>query len=43
MNQELWHKFNKLRGLPLRGHEGIAEFFQKEGIRFAAKDLGTWG
>jgi hypothetical protein len=42
MNQELWQKFDKLRTLPFSGHEGLAEFFQKEGIRFAPKDLGTW-
>ena len=42
MNQELWQKFDKLRSLPFSGHEGLAEFFQKEGIRFAPKDLGTW-
>lgn len=42
MNQELWQKFDKLRSLPFSGHEGLAEFFQKEGIRFAQKDLGTW-
>jgi hypothetical protein len=43
MNQELWQKFDKLRGLPFSGLEGLAEFFQKEGIRFAPSDLGTWG
>ena len=43
MNQELWQKFDKLRSLPFSGHEGLAEFFRKEGIRFASKDLGTWG
>ena len=43
MNQELWQKIGKLRSLPFSGSEGLAEFFQKEGIRFAAKDLGTWG
>lgn len=43
MNQELWQKFDKLRSLPFSGHEGLAEFFQKEGIRFAPRDLGTWG
>lgn len=43
MNQELWKKFDKLRCLPFSGHEGLAEFFQKEGIRFAPSDLGTWG
>lgn len=42
MNQELWQKFGKLRSLPFSGHEGLAEFFQKKGIRFAAKDLATW-
>ena len=43
MNQELWQKFDKLRGLPFRGHEGLAEFFQREGIRFSPSDLTTWG
>lgn len=43
MNQELWQKFDKLRSLPFSGHEGLAEFFQKEGIRFVPSDLGTWG
>ncbi len=43
MNQELRHKFDKLRNSPFIEREGLAEFFQKEGIRFAAKDLVTWG
>jgi hypothetical protein len=43
MNKELWQKFDKLRGLPFSGHEGLAEFFQKEGVRFASKDLAIWG
>ena len=43
MNQELWQKFDKLRSFPFSGHEGLAEFFKKEGIRFAPRDLGTWG
>lgn len=43
MNQELWQKFDKLRSLPSSGDEGLAEFFQKEGVRFAPSDLGTWG
>ena len=43
MNERLWQTFDKLRSLPFRGHEGLAEFFQKEGIRFAPSDLGTWG
>jgi hypothetical protein len=43
MNKELWQKFDKLRGLPISGHEGLADYFQKEGIRFATKDLATWG
>ncbi len=43
MNQELWKTFDKLRTLPFSGSEGLAEFFQKEGIRFAPSDLGTWG
>ena len=42
MNQKLWEKFDKLRASPFTGHEGLAEFFQKEGIRFAAKDLSAW-
>lgn len=43
MNQELWQKFDKLRSLPFSGHEGLAEFFQKEGIRFSPSDIGMWG
>ena len=43
MNQELWKKFDKLRSLPFSGSEGLAEFFQKEGVRFSPSDLGTWG
>lgn len=42
MNKELWQKFDKLRSLPFSGHEGLADYFQKEGIRFATKDLATW-
>ena len=37
MNQELWEKFDKLRASPLSGHEGLADFFRKEEIRFAPK------
>ncbi len=43
MNKELWQKFDQLRSLPFSGHEGLADFFRKEGIRFASKDLATWG
>ena len=43
MNKELWQKFDQLRSLPFSGHEGLADYFQKEGIRFATKDLATWG
>ncbi|MEI6234468.1 MAG: hypothetical protein WCT04_15555 [Planctomycetota bacterium] len=43
MNQELWNKFDKLRSLPHSGHEGLVDFFQQEEIRFARKDLATWG
>lgn len=43
MNKELWQKFDQLRRLPLSGHEGLAEFFQKERMRFTFKDLPTWG
>jgi hypothetical protein len=43
MNQELWKKFDKLRSLPSTGYEGLAEFFQKEGVHFSASDLATWG
>lgn len=43
MNKELWQKLDRLRSLPFSGHEGIADYFQKEGIRFATKDLATWG
>lgn len=43
MNKELWQKFDQLRSLPFSGHEGLAEFFKNEGIRFAPKDLGLWG
>jgi len=43
MNQGLWKTFDKLRTLPFSGSEGLAEFFKKEGVRFAPSDLGTWG
>ena len=43
MNQELWSKFDKLRDSPWSGLDGLAEFFQKEGVRFESGDLGTWG
>ena len=43
MNKELWQKIDQLRSLPFSGHEGLADFFRKEGIRFASKDLATWG
>lgn len=43
MNEELWKTFYKLRSLPSSGAEGLAEFFEKEGVRFAPSDLGTWG
>jgi uncharacterized coiled-coil protein SlyX len=43
MNKELWQKLDQLRSLPLSGHEGLADYFQKEGIRFATQDLAIWG
>lgn len=43
MNKELWQKFDQLRSLPFSGHEGLADYFQKEGVRFATKDFATWG
>lgn len=43
MNKELWQKFDQLRSSPFSGHEGLADYFQKEGIRFTAQDLATWG
>ena len=43
MNKGLWQIFDKLRGLSFSGHEELAEFFQKEGVRFASKDLAIWG
>ncbi len=42
MNKELWQKFEQLHNLPFSGHEGLADYFRKEGIRFAAKDFNTW-
>src|SRR5689334_24469387 len=42
MSQELWMKFDKLRGIPA-GSEELAKFFQEEGLRFSARDLATWG
>src|ERR1700687_4365126 len=43
MNQELWNKFEKLRDSPWSGLDGLAEFFQKEGVRFESGDLVTGG
>jgi hypothetical protein len=43
MNQELWSKFDKLRDLPWSRLDGLAEFFQKEGVRFESVDLCIWG
>lgn len=43
MNQQLWKKLDKLRSLPSTGHDGLAEFFKKEGVRFSTSDLATWG
>jgi uncharacterized coiled-coil protein SlyX len=43
MNKELWQKLDQLRSLPFSGNEGLADFCEKEGIRFATKDLSTWG
>jgi len=42
MDNELWHKLEKLRGLPFSGEEGLADFFKKEGIRYFTKDLSVW-
>ena len=42
MNKELWTKLDLLRDSLFGGHEGLADYFQKEGIRFAAQDLATW-
>src|SRR5207249_3166240 len=41
--QELWNTFDKLRSVPFARSDGLAEFFQKEGVRFAPSDLGVWG
>ncbi len=43
MNKELWQKIDQLCSLPFSGHDGLADYFQKEGIRFYTKDLTTWG
>jgi hypothetical protein len=43
MNKELWQKLEQLRHLPSCGHEELANFFEKEGIRFTTRDLTTWG
>lgn len=43
MNKKLWQNFDQLRRLPFSGYEGLADYFQKEGIRFATKDLAAWG
>ena len=43
MNKVLWQKLDLLRSMPFREHEGLADYFQKEGIRFAKEDLATWG
>ena len=40
MNKELSQKFEKLQSSPF---EGLAAFFENEGIRFNGKDLTTWG
>jgi hypothetical protein len=43
MTDQLWNTLNKLRSSPLSKPEEIAEFFEKEGIRFAPQDVATWG
>ncbi|MEI7685479.1 MAG: hypothetical protein WCL32_10655, partial [Planctomycetota bacterium] len=42
MNIELLQKFDELRQLPFVGADGLAEFFQKERIRFTKNDLAMW-
>jgi hypothetical protein len=43
MNKELLRKFDQLRSFPFSGHEGLVDYFQKQGVRYAAQDLATWG
>ena len=43
MNKELWQKIVQVGSLQLSEPERLAAFFQKEGIRFATKDIATWG
>src|ERR1700730_3637162 len=43
MSEQLWNTLNKLRSSQISKPEEIAEFFEKEGIRFAPQDLATWG
>jgi len=42
MNKELWQKFDRLRASPLTNHDGLAEFIQKEAIRFDPSEHATW-
>ena len=43
MSEQLWNTLNKLRSSQLSDPEEIADFFEKERIRFAPQDLATWG
>jgi hypothetical protein len=43
MSEQLWNTLNKLRSSQLSEPEEIADFFEKERIRFAPEDLATWG
>ena len=35
-------KFEKLRALPTRGYEGLADFFQREEVRYSPKESFKW-
>jgi hypothetical protein len=43
MNQDVWWKLGQRRNVPFSRAEKVAEFFEKEGIRFDPADLDAWG
>src|SRR5947199_9216998 len=43
MGEKLWNALDKLRSSQFNKPEEIAEFFEKESIRFESSDLARWG
>src|SRR5262245_58736985 len=43
MSEQLWKALDKLRGAQLSEPAEIAQFLEREGVRFTRGDLAAWG